>query len=60
MTEREQRLLVSRALDVGERMLLCGGEVSRVEDTISRIQKLLLLLRHGCLFRPFSPEVSLL
>ena len=39
MTEREQRLLVSRTLDVGERMLLCGGEVSRVEDTISRILK---------------------
>ncbi len=37
MTEREQRRLVSRALDIGERMLLCGGEVSRVEDTISRI-----------------------
>ena len=39
MTEWEQRLLVSRALDIGERMLLCGGEVSRVEDTISRILK---------------------
>ncbi len=39
MTEREQRQLVSRALDVGERMLLCGCEVSRVEDTISRILK---------------------
>ena len=39
MTEREQRLIVSRALDVGERMLLCGGEVSRVEDTIYRILK---------------------
>ena len=39
MTEREQRLIVSRALDVGERMLLCGGEVSRVEDTVSRILK---------------------
>ena len=39
MTEREQRQLVSRALDVGERMLLCGGEVSRVEDTIYRILK---------------------
>ena len=39
MTEREQRQLVSRALDIGERMLLCGGEVSRVEDTISRILK---------------------
>ena len=39
MTEQEQRLLVSRALDIGERMLLCGGEVSRVEDTISRILK---------------------
>ena len=30
MTERERRLLVSRALDVGERMLLCGGEVSQI------------------------------
>ena len=39
MTGREQRLLVSRALDIGERMLLSGGEVSRVEDTISRILK---------------------
>ena len=39
MTEREQRRLVSRALDIGERMLLCGGEVSRVEDTVSRILK---------------------
>ena len=39
MTEREQRLLVSRALDIGERMLLSGGEVSRVEDTVSRILK---------------------
>ena len=39
MTEREQRLIMSRALDVGERMLLCGGEVSRVEDTIYRILK---------------------
>ena len=39
MTEREQRLLVSRALDIGERMLLAGGEVSRVEDTVSRILK---------------------
>ncbi len=39
MTKREQRQLVSRALDIGERMLLCGGEVSRVEDTVSRILK---------------------
>lgn len=39
MTEQEQRRLVSRALDVGERMLLSGGEVSRVEDTVSRILK---------------------
>lgn len=39
MTERERRRLVSRTLDVGERMLLSGGEVSRVEDTISRILK---------------------
>ena len=39
MTEREQRRVVSRALDIGERMLLSGGEVSRVEDTVSRILK---------------------
>ena len=39
MTDQEQRLIVSRALDIGERMLLCGGEVSRVEDTVSRILK---------------------
>ena len=39
MTDREQRLLVSRTLDIGERMLLSGGEVSRVEDTVSRILK---------------------
>ena len=39
MTERERRLTVSRALDIGERMLLAGGEVSRVEDTVSRILK---------------------
>ena len=39
MTEQEQRRLVSRALDIGERMLLSGGEVSRVEDTVSRILK---------------------
>ena len=39
MTEREQRQAVSRALDIGERMLLAGGEVSRVEDTVSRILK---------------------
>ena len=29
MTEREQQRLVSLALDIGERMLLSGGEVSR-------------------------------
>ena len=39
MTDQEQRLIVSRALDIGERMLLSGGEVSRVEDTVSRILK---------------------
>ena len=25
------------ALDIGERLLVCGAEVSRVEDTITRI-----------------------
>ena len=31
MTEREQRLLVSRALDIGERMLLkgCSSQAAR-------------------------------
>ncbi|MBQ7278841.1 MAG: threonine/serine exporter family protein [Clostridia bacterium] len=37
MTEKEARQLVTRVLDVGERMLLCGAEVSRVEDSISRM-----------------------
>lgn len=31
--------LLSAALDIGENMLICGGEVNRVEDTISRICK---------------------
>lgn len=30
-------LLLSAALDVGEQLLVCGGEVGRVEDTIRRI-----------------------
>ena len=25
------------AMDIGERLLICGAEVSRVEDTIERI-----------------------
>ena len=29
--------LVKLALDIGEHMLMCGGEVDRVEDTIGRI-----------------------
>ena len=29
--------IVKLALDIGEHMLICGGEVDRVEDTISRI-----------------------
>lgn len=29
--------LVKLSLDIGEHMLMCGGEVDRVEDTISRI-----------------------
>ena len=40
MEEKKPTLeLVSRALDMGEAMLLCGSEVSRVEDTITRILK---------------------
>ena len=29
--------LMAAALDLGERLLICGGEVSRVEDTIGRL-----------------------
>ncbi|MCI8610052.1 MAG: threonine/serine exporter family protein [Firmicutes bacterium] len=37
--ENHQRLeaLVSTALDLGEQLLQCGGEVARVEDTIRRL-----------------------
>ena len=31
--------VVKLALDIGEHMLMCGGEVDRVEDTIGRICK---------------------
>ena len=31
--------LLSAALDLGEQMLICGGEVNRVEDTICRLCK---------------------
>lgn len=31
--------LLKTALDIGESMLICGGEVSRVEDTVTRICK---------------------
>lgn len=31
--------VVQLALDIGENMLLCGGEVDRVEDTVERICK---------------------
>lgn len=34
---RELTELVSSALDLGEQLLICGGEVSRVEDTIRRL-----------------------
>ena len=33
----ERKDVVKLALDIGEHMLMCGGEVDRVEDTISRI-----------------------
>ena len=33
----ERRDVVKLALDIGEHMLMCGGEVDRVEDTISRV-----------------------
>lgn len=34
---RELTELVSAAMDLGEQLLICGGEVSRVEDTIRRL-----------------------
>ena len=36
-TKSEEEQLLSTVLDVGEAMLKCGGEVSRVEDTMERI-----------------------
>ena len=37
ITTVERKDVVKLALDIGENMLICGGEVDRVEDTISRI-----------------------
>ena len=36
-SDRELTELVSAALDLGEQLLICGGEVSRVEDTVRRL-----------------------
>ena len=36
-THQELAALVSAALDLGEQILLCGGEVARVEDTVRRL-----------------------
>lgn len=33
----EHEMLLTRALDLGEQMLLRGAEVGRVEDTLTRI-----------------------
>ncbi|KIR01353.1 Membrane spanning protein [Lachnospiraceae bacterium TWA4] len=35
----DENIIIGRVLDIGERMLQSGGEVSRVEDTIGRILK---------------------
>lgn len=37
MTREKQEQLVTDVLDIGERMLLCGAEVSRVENSITRL-----------------------
>lgn len=37
MTHEEQEQLVTGILDIGEGMLLCGAEVSRVENSITRL-----------------------
>ncbi len=36
-TDTDYSALLRRALDLGELVLMCGGEVGRVEDTVSRI-----------------------
>jgi len=36
-SKRELTQFVSGALDLGEELLISGGEVSRVEDTIRRL-----------------------
>ncbi len=33
----DSELLLDCALDIGEQMVICGAEISRVEDTIERI-----------------------
>ena len=37
LTQEEAEKLLGTVLDIGEAMLICGGEVSRVEDTMRRI-----------------------
>lgn len=37
LSKADAQKLLKTALDIGEAMLVCGGEVSRVEDTIRRI-----------------------
>ena len=33
----EKELILSKILEIGEEMLVSGGEASRVEDSISRL-----------------------
>lgn len=44
LTKAEQAGLVDCLLDMGELLLKCGAEISRVEDTVSRMAK-----AYGCL-----------
>lgn len=37
LTRKDAEKLLGTVLDIGESMLICGGEVSRVEDTMQRI-----------------------
>ncbi|MBQ7625367.1 MAG: threonine/serine exporter family protein, partial [Clostridia bacterium] len=37
LTEKEEELLLGALLNIGEKMLLCGAEVHRVENTLQRM-----------------------
>ena len=46
--------LLTLAMDMGERMIICGAEANRVEDTIRRI-----CTAYGCIKVELTPEIVL-